>query len=193
MLNASINVVFFAACCLCHCLFKNPAAGTLRFYGSFHCGWRLCVWGLSDFTVFSVCGAPVSGDFEILRFFRCVWGSCVWGLWDFAFFYLCVRTLRVYVFSPYVWGLCVYGDFEILCFSPVCGPCVGDFEIKKISNREKSQVWGFEMAVTQRKKKRWQSNPSDLLYIIWLTLMDWSTLLCCLNVDQMLKNTLFCT
>ena len=92
------------------------------------------MWGLSDFTVFSlcvgplclgtlrfygffaVCGAPVSGDFEIL-----------------LFFYLCVRTLRVYVFFPYVWGLCVYGDFEILCFSPVCGPCVGDFEIFKKS------------------------------------------------------------
>ena len=78
---------------------------------------------------------------------------------------LCVGTMGFQVFFA-VCRAPVYGNFEILRFSPVCGPCVGDFEIfKKISNREKSQVWGSEMAVTQRKK-RWQSNPSDLLYII---------------------------
>ena len=96
----------------------------------------LCLGTLTFYGFFAGCGALVSGDFEILLFLP----VCE----DFA-------SLR---FFPYVWGLCVYGDFEILCFSPVCGPCVGDFENfqKKISNREKSQVWGFEMAVTQRKK-----------------------------------------
>ena len=149
MLNAPINVVFFAA--FVTAFLKNR----LR--------------GLWDFTVFStVCGAPVCsdfdgilrffpcgwasvcGDFQILRFFRCVWGPCVWGLWDFTVFSLCVGllclgTLRFcfflpvcedfasLLFSPYVCGLCVYGDFEILCFSPVCGLCVGDFEIFKKS------------------------------------------------------------
>ena len=152
MLNAPINVVFFR--CLCHCLFKNPGVETLRFYG------------------FSpVCGVPVCGDFDgILRFFpcgwasvcvrtlrfygffRCVWGPCVWGLWDFTLFYLCVRPLCVGSLRFY--GFEILRDFEVLRFSPVCGPCVGDFENfqKKIPNMEKSRVWGFEMAVTQRKK-----------------------------------------
>ena len=43
-------------------------------------------------------------DFEILRFFS-----------------LCVGSLRFYGFE-------ILRDFEILRFSPVCGPCVGDFE-----------------------------------------------------------------
>ena len=57
-----------------------------------------------------MCGAPVSVDFEILRFFTCVCGRCV-----------CVESLRFYGFE-------ILRDFEILRFSPVCGPCVGDFE-----------------------------------------------------------------
>ena len=153
MLNAPINVVFFR--CLCHCLFKNPGVETLRFYG------------------FSpVCGVPVCGDFDgILRFFpcgwasvcvrtlrfygffRCVWGPCVWGLWDFTLFFTCV------------WGPCVYGDFEILRLWDFTGlwdfaffPCVWAlcwrlWKFSKQNNREKSRVWGFEMAVTHRKKR----------------------------------------
>ena len=86
--------------------------------------------------------------FEILRFFSLCVGP------------LCLGTLRFYAFLPVcaapVCGVFeILRDFEILRFSPVCGPCVGDFENfqKKIPNREKSRVWGFEMAVTQRKKR----------------------------------------
>ena len=64
----------------------------------------------------------------------------------------------------------VHGDFEILrFFTCVCGPCVGDFENfqKKIPNMEKSRVWGFEMAVTQRKK-----NVGNLIQVIYYTLFD---------------------
>ena len=170
MLHAPINVVFF--CCLCYCLSKIPGVRTLRFYGFF----SLCVWGggLWDFTVFPLCG-----DFDgILRLF-----PCGWGLWDFTVFLavcvgpLCLWTLRFYVFFP-VCAAPVLESLKIFKKNPQYGkiPGVG--------------IWNGSNAA---KKKRWQSNPSDLLYIIWLTLMDWSTLFCCLNVDQMLKNTLLCT
>ena len=134
--------------------------GTLRIYVFFPCVWGHCVCGLWEFTFFSpVCGATV-----------CVGGG--YGLWDFTVFSpvwaLCVRTLRFYGFLPYVWGPCVYGDFEILHFFPVCGPCVGDFEIfRKNPHREKSRVWGFEMAVTQRKKI-----VGNLIQVIYYTLFE---------------------
>ena len=60
-------------------------------------------------------------DFEILRVFSLCVGP------------LCLGTLRFYAFLP-VCAAAVCGvfeilrDFEILRFSPVCGPCVGDFE-----------------------------------------------------------------
>ena len=99
-------------------------AASMGFYDFFPVGGPLCVRTLRFYGFFAVCGAPVSGDFEILR----VLPLCCVRL-------LCVGTLRIYVFSP------------------VCGPCVGDFEIfRKNPHREKSRVWEFEMAVTQRKK-----------------------------------------
>ena len=71
-----------------------------------------------------VCVCVGGGDFEILRFFSlCVGPLCLW-------------TLRFYVFLP-------------VCAAPV----LESLKIKKkIPNMEKSRVWGFEMAVTQRKK-----------------------------------------
>ena len=118
------------------CVASLCVGTSMGFYDFFPVGGPLCVWGLWDFTVFFA-----------------VWGGpCVWELWDFTLFYLCVRPLCVGSLRFY--GFEILRDFEILRFSPVCGPCVGDFEnFQKKTNREKSRVWGFEMAVTQRKKR----------------------------------------
>ena len=62
-----------------------------------------------------MCGAPVCRDFDgILRFFPVSGPLCVGTMRFQGFFALCRAP--------------VYGNFEILRFSPVCGPCVGDFE-----------------------------------------------------------------
>ena len=94
--------------------FKNPAVGTLRFHGFFHCVWRPC--GCRDFDGilrFFPCGwASMCGDFEILRVFSLCVGP------------LCLEPLRFYVFLP-VCAAPVSGDFEILrFFLLVCGASV---------------------------------------------------------------------
>ena len=80
----------------------------LRFFSL--CVGPLCLGTLRFYAFLPVCAAPVCGVFEILRFCLPVCGAPV-----------CMGTLRFYGFE-------ILRDFEILRFSPVCGPCVGDFE-----------------------------------------------------------------
>ena len=66
-------------------------------------------------------------DFEILRFFSlCVGPLCLGTLRFYAFLPVCAAP--VCVGSLRFYGFEILRDFEILRFSPVCGPCVGDFE-----------------------------------------------------------------
>ena len=130
MLNASINVVFFAAfvtaflktrlrglwdftvfSTVCGAPVCSEFDGILRF---FPVGGPLCVGTFRFYGFFAVCGAPVSGDFEIL-----------------LFFYLCVRTLRVYIFSLCVGPLCVWGLWDFVFFPCVWALCWRLWKLKK--------------------------------------------------------------
>ena len=152
MLNAPINVVFFAA--FVTAFLKTRA------------------WRLWDFTVFPLCVAslcvgtsmgfydffPVGGPlcvceyFEILRFFSlCVGPLCLWTLKFYAFLPVCAAAVCGVFEILRLWDFTGLWDFAF--FPCVWALCWRLWKFSKQNNMEKFRVWGFEMAVTQRKKR----------------------------------------